>query len=203
MSSYYSPPVPLSPSTTCSLFCRRTEDPNRSRQGQDEPVFSKNGTQPDIIWFPGKLCALYLISKVWEKSPGFVTVVRDLGGSGKRYQLGTVLLSDYNRFKYILTYINMGTNKLAYARLFPFKNTMHVLHEAMNSSSMFGGRELTSMKFSFLKALWAKIELFEKFGATQGSEFNQPISEQWSMSNPSQLSPPRGLHEVYILTIFR
>lgn len=131
MSSYYSPPV-LSPITTSSLPCRRTEDPNRSTLGQDEPVFSKNGTQPAIIWFPGKLCALYLISKVWEKSPGFVTVVRDLGGSGKRYKLTTVLLSDDNRFKYILTYINMGTHKLAYARLFPFNITMHVLHEAMN-----------------------------------------------------------------------
>lgn len=127
-----------------------------------------------------------------------MTVVRDLGVSGKRYELGAVLLSDYNRFKYILTYINMGTNKLAYARLFPFKNTMHVLHEAMNPSSMFGGRELTLMKFSFLNTLWAKIELLEKFGATRGSKFNQSISEQWSMSNPSQLSStqrsPRGLH---------
>lgn len=107
-----------------------------------------------------------------------MTVVRDLGVSGKRYELGAVLLSDYNRFKYILTYINIDTNKLAYARLFPFKKTLHVLHEAMNPSSMFGGRELTLMKFSFLNALWAKIELLEKFGATQGSKFNQSISEQ-------------------------
>lgn len=92
----------------------------------------------------------------------------------------------------------LGTNKLAYARLFPFKNTIHVLHEAMIPSSMFEGRELTLMKFSFLNALRAKIEFLEKFGATRGSEFNQPISEQCSMSNPSQLSStqrsPRGLH---------
>lgn len=67
---------------------------------------------------------------------------------------------------------------------------------------MFGGGEMSQIKISFW-IYYGLNELLKQLGDTLGSEHKPALYKKWGISNPSQLSPSRGLHEVSIRTIFR